>query len=98
MRVGERKCLKSLFDPFMDKREPLFEAQHFLTDDLEPEVAGLDDARVHGSDCDFMHAVAADADKPVVLLTRLPFRRRLEIVSQRKAIDRPCRLPCPGTL
>ena len=61
-------------------------------------MPGLDDAGVHGSDRNLVHAVAGDADERVLLLARLPFRRRFEIAAQRKAVDRPARLPQPRSL
>src|SRR5439155_5851927 len=98
MGFRQRKRLEALFDTFVHKGETLFEAQDLLADDLEAEMAGFDDARMHRSDSYFVHTVAVDPDKRVILLSRLPFWRRLEIASQRKAIDRPRRLPSPRAL
>ena len=54
---------KPFLDPLVGVGKPLFESQDLLADDLEPEVAGLDDPRMHRPDRDFVHAVAADAHR-----------------------------------
>src|SRR5205085_6633418 len=95
VRFRERKCLEALLDPLVNVREPLFETQHLFTHDLEPKVSRLDDAGVNRTDCDLVDAIAAHADKRVILFTRLPFGRWLEVAPQGKHVDRPCRLPYP---
>ena len=58
--------LEALLDALVHVAQPLLEPQHLLADDLEAEVAGLDDAGVHGSDGDLVHAVAFDAHERIV--------------------------------
>ncbi len=96
--VEERHRLETLFDALVRVAQTLLEAQHFFADDLETEMSRLDRARVNGPHRDFVHAVAGDADERIVLLSRCPRRRHLEIPLQRKAIDRPRRLPGPRAL
>ena len=98
MRFRERKCLEALLDPLVNVREPLFETQHLFTHDLESKVSRLDDAGVNRTDCDLVDAIAAHTDKRVILFTRLPFGRWLEVAPQGKHVDRPCRLPYPRAL
>src|SRR6185503_18017845 len=93
--VLQRQRLESLFDALVRIAEPLLEPQHLFADDLEAEVPRLDRSRMHGTDGDFVHAVARDAHERIVLLSGLPRGRDLEIALQGKAVDRPCRLPGP---
>ena len=45
------------FDTFVGIAQPLFEADHSLPGRRKPEMAGLDDAGMHGADGDFMQAL-----------------------------------------
>ncbi len=96
--LGERHRLEALFDPLVHVPEALLEAQHLFADDLEAEMSRLDDAGVHRPDGDLVNAVAFDADECVVLLARLPLRRRGEIAAQRELVDRPRGHPRPRAL
>ncbi len=51
MRSADQRGL----DPAMLVAERDLEMQHLLAGALETEMAGLDDARVHGTDGDFVH-------------------------------------------
>jgi hypothetical protein len=78
--------------------EPLLEAQNLFANDLEAEMAGLDDAGVHRADGYLVHTVAVDPHERIFLLAGLPFRRRSEIAPQRILVDRPARHPRPWAL
>ena len=59
-------------------------------------MSGLDDARVHRADRNFMHPLALDAyERVVIVAQRLRLRCRHAIL-QRMKIRRPCRVPQPG--
>ena len=59
-------------DAFVHVAEPLLEPEHFLADDRETKMPGLDDARVHGTDRNLVHAVARDAHERIVVRSRRP--------------------------
>ena len=67
MALVQRQRLKTFGDAFVGIAEPLFQSQHFFSDNGEPEVAGLDDAGMDRTDCDFMHAIAFDHDEGIWL-------------------------------
>jgi hypothetical protein len=60
MTVRQRHGLETLFDALVHAAQALLEPEHLLADDLEAEVAGLDDARVHRTHRNFVDAVAFD--------------------------------------
>jgi len=98
MRVEDGQRFEALFDALVRVTQALLEAQHFLADDLETKVPGLDDAGVNRADRNLVHAVAAHPYERVILLARFPLGRRFEIAAQRKAVDRPRGLPRPWAL
>ena len=63
----ERHRLEALLDAFVLVAEALFEPQDAFTHDREPEVTGLDGARVHRSDRDLVHAFAFDFHERIVV-------------------------------
>src|SRR5207245_3430134 len=87
--IGDRQRLETLLDALVGVAKALLEPQHFLADDLESEVPGLDDSSVNRSDGDLVHAVAADPHEGVILLAGLPLGRRFEIAPQWQAVDVP---------
>src|SRR5262249_28049123 len=95
---SNRQRLEALLDPFVHVTESLLQAQHLLANDLETEMARLDDAGVNGTDRNLVHAIPGDANERVLFLARLPLRRCLEVALQWEAIDRPRCLPRPGPL
>ena len=54
---------EELLDASVDEPEPGLHPQDGFADDGEPEVAGLDEAGVHGSDGDLVDAVAFDLEE-----------------------------------
>jgi hypothetical protein len=66
MPVERRELGESLLDPLVRVAEPFLEAQHLLADDREPEVTGLDDARMHRPDRNLVDTVAGDANEGIV--------------------------------
>src|SRR5204863_9305804 len=93
MRLIDFQRLETLFDALMRVSQAFFETEHFFADDLKAEMAWLDDAGMHGSDWNFVYAVAFDLDERIRLFTGLPFRRCDKVALQRKAVDRPTREP-----
>ncbi len=93
-----RPASEALLDTLVDVGEPCFETQDLLADDLEPEVSRFDDARMHRSDRDLVHTIAADTHERIILLAGPPLRRDFEVAPQRELVDRPRRLPQPGPL
>src|SRR5690606_22587528 len=71
---GQQTPLGMLLDAPMDEPQPRLELEDRLADHGQAEVAGLDQARVDGSDRDLVDARAIDRDKRVGLL-RGPERR-----------------------
>ena len=67
MALEDRQLGEAPLDALVHVAEPLLEPEHFLADDREAEVAGLDDAGVHRPDRDLVHAVAVDAHERVVV-------------------------------
>ena len=63
MAFEYRQLRETPLDALVHVAEPLLEPQHLLADDREPEVAWLDDARVHGPHRHLVHAVTGDAHK-----------------------------------
>src|SRR5215831_3161048 len=59
--VEELQRLEALLDAFVDVTQAFLESEHLLADDLKPEMPRLDDAGVHGTDGNLVHAVARDA-------------------------------------
>ena len=60
-----RAPLEQLLDPAVQEPQPGLHLQDGLADHREPEVAGLDEARVDGSDRDLVDAVTLDRDERV---------------------------------
>src|SRR5262249_4887133 len=52
-------------DALVDVTEPLFEANHILAVGGETEMTGLDDPRVHRTDCDLVQTLAFARQEPV---------------------------------
>src|SRR6185437_2231091 len=96
--VDDRQRFEALLDALVRITEALLEAQHLLADDLEAEVAGLDDAGVYRPHRNLVDTLAFDPDERVVLFAGLPARIGLEVAPQRKAVDRPAREPQPRAL
>ncbi len=83
-------------DALVNVAEPLLELEHLLADDREAKMPGLDDARMHRSDRNLVHAVARDAHEWIVIRGRRASRavirgRRRE----RKVLGRPRGVPQP---
>ena len=94
-------------DALVDVTEPLLEPQHLFTDDREAEVTRFDDARVHGTDGYFVHAIAFDANEVVAVDARARQRRRESsrpladgspAARLRDAATGVCRSPCSARL
>ncbi len=66
VRFQRRQLGEAALDALVHVAQVLLEPQHFLADDREAEVAGLDDAGVHRADGDLVHAIAFDAHEGVV--------------------------------
>ncbi len=65
--VQDRQLGEAPLDALVHVAEALLEPQHLLADHGEAEVAGLDDAGVHGADGNLVHAVAFDPHECVVV-------------------------------
>ena len=96
-RVSEGHLFEALLDAFVLVAEPFLEPQHAFADDRKAEVTGLDGARVHRSDRDFVHAVAFDRDEPVRIRLRRPACAGGDVPAQREDILRPGAVAQPGT-
>ena len=73
---------EALLDALVHVAKPLLELEDLLADHGEAEVSGLDDAGVHRSDRDFVHAVARDAHEPVLVGAARGLRRGLCLASE----------------
>ena len=63
--LHERGRLEKLFDALVDEVHARFEIDNRFAFDAEAKMAGLDDARVNGTDRDFVEAFAFDAAKRI---------------------------------
>ncbi len=90
-RVPPRQPLEALFDSLVHVEQPELQVQHRLTGHAESEMAGLDDACVHGPDGHLEHAFAGDRSKRVEIAWRraAPACRYREILAQRPRPIRP---------
>ena len=64
-RAAKRGSRAERLHALMDIAEPFFETRDRLAIGREPEMAGLDDARMHGANRDLVQAVALDGQEPV---------------------------------
>ena len=62
-RAGGGPAVKELLHAAVHEPQPRLQPQHGLTDDGEPEVAGLDQPGVYRADRDFVHPGSFDGDE-----------------------------------
>src|SRR5215472_9297197 len=89
MGVEDVELREAPLDALVDVAEPLFEPQHFLADDGEAKVPGLDDARVHRADRNLVHTLAVDAHERVHVHATLVIRQLRAGIDERMHIRRP---------
>ncbi len=92
----ELRAPEQPLDALVHVAQTLLELQHLLADDREAEMAGLDDARMHGPDRDLVHTVARHAHERIVIRRRRAVARVVDRARrERLVLARPRRVPQP---
>ena len=91
-RIGGGSPVEEFLDAAVDEPQPDLQAQNGFADDGEPEVAGFDQAGVHGADRDLVHPGAVDGEEREAA-SRRELRCRPGVGAHRMPVFGPVRVP-----
>src|SRR5207302_2531123 len=94
----ERHSFEALLDPLVRVTEPLLQPQDLLADDREAEMPRLDDAGMHRTDRNLVHAFSLDPDERIAVVGLRKAARATDVLAQRERALGPCAMAQPFAL